>query len=105
MAIKKLEILNYRNERIPIEIDMAEVRDIRLRVLSGDETLEVNYYNGSSKLIDPMSEYRFDVFHDGSYCIYKMTDTDDIYDLTEDPKWLGRKTAYEYPDRLLLGIK
>ena len=103
MAIKKVEILNYRKERFPIEIDMSGVRDIYLKVVSGDEILDITYYNGSNKTIDPMAEYRYDELPEGSYYIYDQTNLDDIFDLTENSEWVNRRSSSEYPMKLMLG--
>ena len=102
MAVKKVEILNYRKERFPIEIDMSGVRDIYLKVISGDEVLDISYYNGSNKVVDPMAEYRYDELPGGSYYIYDQTDMDNVYNLMDNSEWLNRRSSSEYPIKLMM---
>ena len=96
MGTKVIEILDYNGDREKILIDMEDVTDIYLMILSGDESLRVHRSNGKEEIIDPQGFNRIESIYQGGYYIYDATDPDDVYDITDDSDWLHRKSADEY---------
>ena len=74
--------------------DIGDIKDIYLadiRILSGDEVLNVTYNDGTKKIYDS-SKHRFNSHYDGSYIVYMPN----VKNLFEDTNWLRRKDSYSY---------
>lgn len=91
----KLEIMNYENERISIDVgDRENIATIYIRVISGDEVAEVTYKDYSKKIFDSailLHNYRSMDYNDYEYEIYNFQKEDNAID---NPQWLKRGTAY-----------
>lgn len=90
----KIKILDYKNKAK--EVDVGELKDIRkmtVKVITGDEILNVTYKDGTDKIFDS-SDDRMRSFYDGNYELYNNDIEPEINEL-ENPEWLNR-THYSY---------
>ena len=94
--VMDIELLDYEGKCHKVSVDMNDVNDIYLMILSGDEVLRVHRKNGEEEIIDPMKDERTTDIYQGGYYIYDATNPVDIYDLTEDEKWKNRKFSDIY---------
>ena len=90
----KLMVMAYTNEAFETEIDMADVDNLYVRVVTGDEIVTAHMKDGSEHTFDAdvLSGYgRQTDYYDGDYGIH-----------SEDfDEWMKRKGTYEW----LTGMK
>ena len=91
-----IRIVDFKGDWESIPIDMNEVVDIYLMILSGDEVLRIHRINGNEEVIDPMEFDRIESIYQGGYYIYDATNPDNVYDITNQGEWLNRKSSDEY---------
>lgn len=88
-----LTLLDYKNNASTHDIGKRkDIAVVIISVISGDERAIVVYKNGEMSSFDTCYTRSFD-FHDGDYVIYNAFSKKNAID---DPKFLSRKTSYEY---------
>lgn len=73
--MKVLNLMNYRYNSYPIFIDMDNLDEITITVISGDEIADILYLDGTSDQIDAAdlaNDHRLMDFWDGSYIVYSV---------------------------------
>ena len=93
---KSVRIVDYKGDWYDYNISMDGVSDIYLMILSGDESLRIHRFNGQEEFIDPVSSDRIESIYQGGYYIYDATDSENIYDITDNPDWMNRKDPWGY---------
>ena len=87
-----ITLYNYASDKTRHDIgDIKNIYFAEIKVLSGDEVLNVVHNDGTKKVYDS-SACRFNSHYDGSYIVY----VPNIINLFEDTKWLCRKDSYSY---------
>lgn len=67
---KIVYLRNYRDEKIKINIpNWEDIKHIIVVVLSGDERLEVTYYNHEPGVFDSDDDNRMADYYDGAYLL------------------------------------
>lgn len=67
---KIVYLRNYRDEKIKISIpNWEDIKHIIAVVLSGDETLEITYYNHEPGVFDSDDDNRMVDYYDGAYLL------------------------------------
>ena len=91
-----LKLMDFTYENFE-EFDIGNLEDIAkitIEVITGDEVAHVIYKDYSTKSFDGCGmNDRLKDYHDGEYKIYDFEDNENLID---DPKWLNRKTSYDY---------
>jgi len=73
--MKIFNLMNYQHNSYPILINMDEVDEITITVISGDEIADILYLDGTSEQIDAANlanNQRLVDFWDGSYIVYSV---------------------------------
>ena len=96
MTVKNLRIVDYKGDWEDFVVDMEEVLDIYLMILSGDEILRVHRKNGNEEIIDTHEFDRIESIYQGGYRIYDSSNPDSTLDITNQPEWLNRKSSDDY---------
>lgn len=100
---EKIKLLNYKNDSQEVEIDDFEnVSLILLKVVTGDELLEVIYEGGKVKKIDPWEFTRMADYPDYEYDIFdRHFGYDDLVDgMIFEDEWINRADSYEFEDKV-----
>jgi len=91
----KIKILDYTDQ--PQEVDVGELENIKqitMSIISGDEILDVEYFDGKTKIFDSCSNDRILDFDDGNYILYSEEES---INRLNDPRWLDREDSYSFP--------
>ncbi len=80
---------DWDNRRVPITLEgrhsLEDIRFINVIVVSGDEIIDI-YYNDYTHQKTDCGPTRIRDFYDGNYTVESY----------EIPKWLERKSSYDY---------
>ena len=80
---------DYDNKKVPIYLKdgytMDDIRFIGVIVLTGDEIIEIHYNDYTCQRVD-CGTGRIRAYYDGSY----------IVEPADIPKWLERKSSYDF---------
>lgn len=88
-----LTLLDYKNNASAHDIGkLNDIAVVIISVISGDERAIVVYKNSEIRSFDTCYTRNLD-FYDGDYVIYNAFSEKNAID---DPKFLSRKTSYEY---------
>lgn len=82
-------ILDYKNKRINLPIDLSKVDEITITIISGDEIADILYLDGTSEQYDSSGE-RVINYYDGAYIPYSIRRGIDYYQ-----EWLKRTDSYD----------
>jgi hypothetical protein len=83
--------MDYDDKKTKVNLDRFEdVVRLSIKVVTGDEILEVLYKNYDIEEYDS-SDCRLTDYFDGEYCIYDI-----IKDINIIEQWNNRKDSYEY---------
>jgi hypothetical protein len=88
--IRNIEIMNFENTRKTAKLeDFENVVRLEIRVISGDEILNILYKDYSVKAFDSDTN-RTENYFDAHYCIYDITNNINHLD-----KWNKRNSSYD----------
>lgn len=88
-----VELMDYNNVKSNHDIgDEKEIVAAHVKVISGDEVLEVLYKDGATKAFDS-SDRRIHDFYDGGYLAFMPSAGVDLF---RSEKWLGRINSYDW---------
>ena len=90
-----VKLLDYASN--PVEVDVGDIETIgamSIRVITGDEILQVIYKDFSTAEFDS-SNCRFSDFFDNFYDIYNATTGLNLFDMDE---FINRTSSYWYED-------
>lgn len=95
----KIKILDYRDR--PQEVDVGElesIKQITISIISGDEILDVEYFDSNTKIFDSCGGDRILDFYDGNYILYSEEES---INRLNDPRWLNRENSYSFPSEYI----
>ena len=90
--MQKLVLLDFEDRQVetPVDLeDLENIKEIEIRVITGDEIAVVLYNSGYMKSYDS-GRGRIEDFFDGSYMLYHCG----VF-VTDINKFLNRKNSYE----------
>lgn len=93
-----LKILNYNKKKFDTEIPLKNIKEVEVRVLSGDEILTITLDSEEKVIIDSskvLKAPRFATHYDGTYFV-----TSGCLE-----KWNKRESSYQYDYISILKLK
>ena len=88
-----IKLLDYQDKETLVDVgELDTIGYMEIEVVTGDEILTVVYKDFTSRRFDSSSDRRMN-FNDGRYEIYNTTKAKNAL---VDPRFIGRKTSYEY---------
>lgn len=87
------EILDYKGNRHPVDLgDLDDIAVIDIKVVTGDETLDIVYKDYSKIYADAETGRWRDIVDD----IYEIYHFQKEKNLIDDPDFLNRKSSYDH---------
>lgn len=88
-----IKLLDWDKKETEVDVgDLEDIATMMIRVVSGDEILEV-VYKDYCRLSFDSSCTRYQGFYDGEYDIYDFRKEDN---LLTDPRFINRKSSYDF---------